>query len=310
MTGERPSGIRAGTALIVDIAGTVGLRTRMGDLEGGLHIRKLLDSIIACSRENGGHFIKSYGDDVLAIFEGDPVNAAARTAIRAQRLADQAGLQLYAGFHSGEIEFRETMGHPDALGLTVNIAARLHKLTEGAPGRIFLTEDAVSALAPDLRALAAPFGIRELKGIGSVSIWTLDWREKASADGTVFTLKSVTPVTLSTLVLRNGDREVTLGTDRSSGYIGRGENCALTLVDPQLRVSSNHLQLERSGGRWFVQDISRNGTWLRDGKSGDESQLPHGTKTMLPRSGTLSLGREFADDPAGRNAVRFEVCRD
>lgn len=309
MTTARPSELRQGTALIVDIAGTVGLRKQIGDVEGGLRIRQLLDAIIAASRERHGHFIKSYGDDVLAIFEKDPVVSAARTAIEAQRLADKAGLQLYAGFHSGEIEFRETMGHPDALGLTINIAARLHKLTEGAPGRIFMTEDAVSALPADLRSLSAPFGIRDLKGIGSVSIWTLNWREKSDA-GTVFTLKSVAPVTHSTLVLRNGKAEVTLGPDRNSGLIGRGETCTLKVTDPQLRISSSHLQLERSSGRWFVQDISRNGTWLRDAKGGEVTQLPHGTRTMLPKAGVLSLGRDFADDPKGKNSVSFEIFRD
>ena len=157
---ESPSAsqIRPCTALIVDIAGTVGLRTAIGDTEGGLRIRQLLDAIIGLSHKHGGEFIKSYGDDVLAIFEKDPVNSAARVAIAAQRLATNAGLQLYAGFHSGEVEFRETMGHPDALGLTVNIAARLHKLTEGAPGRIFIAVSMMSAcliVIPEMRFFVA-----------------------------------------------------------------------------------------------------------------------------------------------------------
>lgn len=310
MTLPLQSEVRRCTALIVDIAGTVGLRTRIGDEAGGKRIRELLDSIIACSRAHQGHFIKSYGDDVLAIFESDPVNSAAKVAIEAQRLAEAAGLQLYAGFHSGNVEFRETMGHPDALGLTVNIAARLHKLTEGAPGRIFITEAAVSALAKDLRARAAPFGIRDLKGIGSVSIWTLDWLEAAAVDGTVFTLKAATPVQASALVLRHGESKLSLEKEKMSCVIGRADTCDLQVIDPQLRVSSRHLQLERSAGRWFVNDISRNGTWLRDGKSGEENLLPHGVKTMLPRSGVLCLGCEFVDDANGSNSIQFEIYRD
>lgn len=304
------SEIRHCTALIVDIAGTVGLRASIGDVAGGIRIRELLDSIIATCHRHNGEFIKSYGDDVLAIFEKDAINSAAEVAIEAQQLATKAGLQIYAGFHSGEVEFRQTMGHPDALGLTVNIAARLHKLTEGAPGRIFITEDAVSALSPELRARAAPFGIRDLKGIGSVSIWTLEWRDETSISSTVFTLKSISPIQASTLLLRHGDAEVKLGTDRSTGVIGRAEHCILKLVDPQLRISSNHVQVERSSGRWFVQDISRNGTWLRDTKTGEDNLLPHGTRTMLPRAGVLCLGREFSDATAARNSVSFEIFRD
>ena len=66
------SEVRRCAALIVDIAGTVALRSQLGDDAAGRRIRKLLEAIIATSREYRGEFIKSYGDDVLAIFEHDP----------------------------------------------------------------------------------------------------------------------------------------------------------------------------------------------------------------------------------------------
>src|SRR5882724_8846879 len=124
--GERPgsgrnvevhanSEVRKCAALIVDIAGTVALRAQFGDDAAGRRIRTLLETIIATAHQHGGEFIKSYGDDVLAIFERNPIPSAATVAIKAQQLAQEAGLQLYAGFHFGEIEFRQTMGHPDAL---------------------------------------------------------------------------------------------------------------------------------------------------------------------------------------------------
>ncbi len=140
MSSEPSSEVRIATILIVDIAGTVGLRARIGDVEAERRIRDLLNTIIALCRARGGHFIKSYGDDVLAAFEGEAVEAAAEAAIAAQRASASAGLPLYAGLHSGPVEFRVTMGHPDAVGSTVSIAARLHKLTDDVPGRIHLLE--------------------------------------------------------------------------------------------------------------------------------------------------------------------------
>jgi len=302
-----PSQVRRCAVLIVDIAGTVALRSRLGDAAAGRRIRSLLEAVVAVSREHRGEFIKSYGDDVMAIFDKDPLASAARVAVAAQRLAQQAGLQLYAGFHGGEVEFRQTMGHPDALGLTVNFAARLHKLTEGAPGRIFMAEESMQALPVELRAFASRYGVRDLKGIGQVGVWTLDWEEAATTTATVFSSRDDEAGSAPALLLRHGASEVRLPADDKSCVVGRGKDCTLRVPDPEPRVSSTHLLFEFTAGRWFVQDISRNGTWLRDGKTGEEGRLPNCKQATLPRTGLLCLGRSFADDPEGRFTVCFAV---
>jgi predicted component of type VI protein secretion system len=78
--------------------------------------------------------------------------------------------------------------------------------------------------------------------------------------------------------------------------------------DPEPRVSTAHLQLEHTATGWFVQDISRNGTWLRDRSTGEERQLPHISRIMLPRAGELCLGRPFAGDPRREFTVGFEAA--
>src|SRR5687767_9365475 len=143
------------TVLIVDIAGSVALRKNAGEAEAGRVIQTLIADMIAVARERGGFFIKSYGDDVLTTFEGpDQAGNAAQAAIEAQRLAENAGLQLYAGLYAGPVEFSETMGHPVATGQSVNLAARLHKLTEDAPGRIFVSAEFVKMLPLELQGEA------------------------------------------------------------------------------------------------------------------------------------------------------------
>jgi adenylate cyclase len=299
--------VRRCAALIVDIAGTVALRSQLGDAAAGVQIRQLLEAIIAAAREHGGDFIKSYGDDVLATFQRDAVASAARVAIRAQQLAQAAGLQLYAGFHAGDVEFRQTMGHPDAIGLTVNIAARLHKLTEGAPGRIFLVEESLAGLTPDLRSRATPYGVQDLKGIGPLPIWTLEWRDDGAV--TRVTVPASRPAEPQSLELRHADASLRIEAPRRSFAVGRSKECALCVPDPEPRVSSQHLLFEFSAGRWFVQDISRNGTWMRDETTGVESVLPRGRQLALPARGTLSLGRAAADDPDGHFRVSFVIAR-
>ncbi|HKY91433.1 MAG TPA: adenylate/guanylate cyclase domain-containing protein, partial [Nevskiaceae bacterium] len=167
------------TVLIVDIAGSVALRKQAGEAEAGRIIQGLIHDMIEAARDRGGFFIKSYGDDVLTTFEGpDQAENAAEAAIEAQRLADKAGLQLYAGLYAGPVEFTDTMGHPVATGQAVNLAARLHKLTEDAPGRIFVPADFVKRLPDELKREASPFGMRQIKGFGALDVWTIAWRER------------------------------------------------------------------------------------------------------------------------------------
>lgn len=299
------------TVLIVDIAGSVGLRKRSGEAEAGRVIQKLIEDLIAAAQRHGGFFVKSYGDDVLTTFEGpDQHESAAEAAIEAQRIAEKAGLQLYAGLYSGPVEFGETMGHPVAMGQAVNLAARLHKLTEDAPGRIFVAADFVRRLPLELQRVASPFGVRQIKGYGAIEVWTLAWRERP----VTITVLSSRPGTLTdpsgamrphTLVLQHQGRQLDVSSEGAACVLGRGTECALQIPDPEPRISSRHLIVEFTVGLWMAHDISRNGSWMRDDRTGEDVVLRPGAKAQLPSHGKLCLGRSFADDPEGRYTVTF-----
>ncbi|WP_428383971.1 adenylate/guanylate cyclase domain-containing protein [Nevskia ramosa] len=295
--------------LIVDIAGSTKLRSEIGELAAGRQIHHLLDSIIAAARDRGATFIKAYGDDVLAVFEQDQVAATAEIAIKAQRLASEVGLRLYAGFHFGPVQFRLTDGHPDAVGQTINFVARLHKMAEDAPGQIFLLEESLSQLPHALRTQAMPFGNRSLKGLGKFNVWTLGWQSQNAPTATVFAAERETAISSTTLHLRHGDNTLTCLSHDRKKLIGRGNTCDIFVPDPELKVSSTHATIECIDDCWFLQDISRNGTWLREGTAGKETLLPYCQKMTLPASGSLSVGRPFADDPAGVFTLKFEISR-
>ena len=306
---EGPPQIRQGVVLIVDIAGNVGLHTQFGEAAASRRIRHLLDGVIQEVRARGGVFIKSYGDDVVAVYEAANLAAAAETAIRAQRLAEQAGLQLYAGLHGGPLQFGETMGHLMVLGQTVNFAARLHKLTEDAPGQIFLTEDSVLALPEPLRERAARYGRRLLKGLGTFSIWTLEWREADSRTSPRTEFVATDTAAARALLLRHAGGLLRLEPDGRPCILGRDAACTVQVADPLSRVSSRHLVLQSADGHWLAQDISRNGSWLR--RDGAEPELlPYCIKASLPPAGSLCLGRPFADDPEGRCSLGFSIGGD
>lgn len=293
--------------LIVDIAGSVKLRSELGELAAGRQIHHLLDTLITAARNRGASFIKAYGDDVLAVFEQDQLAATAELAMQAQRLAADVGLRLYAGFHFGPVQFRLTDGHQDAVGQTINFVARLHKLAEDAPGQIFLLEECLAQLPDALRALVMPFGSRSLKGLGKFNVWTLGWQSQDAPTATVFAAERSTATSSTVLSLRHGQTALTFFSHDRKKLIGRGSSCDLTVSDPELKVSSTHATIECIDDCWFLQDISRNGTWLRDGTEGRESLLPYCQKMTLPATGSLSIGRSFADDPAGLFLLNFEI---
>lgn len=303
--------IRNCTVLIVDVAGSVALHTRAGEEEAGRRIKKLLQDIITIARHNGGTFLKSYGDDVLATFEGHQqgASAAAETAIEAQRCADAAGLPLYAGLCAGPVEFGETMGHPVANGQTVNLAARLHKLVEDAPGRIFLPAELVGMLPLDLQNEASPFGARKLKGYGTMEVWTLAWRT-ASATVTFVPAKhdpERAPMQERVFMLLHHARRFELRASDGPAVLGRSAECSLQVSDSEPRISSRHMIVEMEAGLWMAHDISRNGSWIRDDRSGEAFALLPGSKVQLPACGSMCLGRSFKDDPAGAYVVRFAL---
>lgn len=296
------------TVLIVDIAGSVALRTDQGDAEATRCVRALLERIIGVLRDNGGTFVKSDGDDVLATFEGvdQGIAAAADTAIETQRVAQAADLQLYAGLCAGPVEFGHTLGYPVALGQTVNLAARLHKLTENVPGRIFLPRDLAEKLPADLHALAARFGPRMLKGWGEMDIWTLEWRELNPTRTHVPTQTGWRTVRAADCKLEHAGKVQRLSEGAGAALLGRGADCTLRVVDPDARVSSRHLILECEHGRWTARDVSRNGAWLHDAATLEVQRLAPGVRSALPRAGVLCLGRPFAEDPQRRFQVVFD----
>lgn len=309
MDESEPQALRSGevrdcAVLITDIAGAVELRSRLGD-PAGARIRGILDAIIAAARARGGIFIKSYGDDILAVFEREPLAAAAEVAVQAQLLAEASGLRLYAGLHAGPVEFFDSEGRIDVMGQAVNIAARLHKLIDDVPGNIFLAAESVAQLPAEQKARATRFGRRRLKGIGPVEVWTLNWRPDAELDTTMSFGERTGAWTAQALNLRLGQQMLGLPPDAVRRSVGRAAGCTLCVPDAERRVSSTHLLLEFLDGRWFAADVSRNGTWLKE--RDNVLRLPPGRQFLLPRTGALCLGRPFGQDEGGCFTLEFHL---
>jgi class 3 adenylate cyclase len=103
-----------------------------------------------------GNLVKSTGDGILATFDGP--GRAVRCALALGTAAEQIGLPLRAGLHTGEIEIRGK----DIGGIAVHAAARV--MAQSQP-----TEVLVSRVVTDLVAGAglkfSERGSHELKGL-------------------------------------------------------------------------------------------------------------------------------------------------
>ncbi len=107
------------TVLFTDIVGSTERARQVGDRRWG----ELLDAHDRLARELvgrfGGRLVKSTGDGVLATF--DRPGRAIRCATALRDGLRGIGIQIRAGLHTGEVQFRGT----DVGGIAVHIAARV-----------------------------------------------------------------------------------------------------------------------------------------------------------------------------------------
>ena len=144
------------TVLFTDIVDSTRSAAAMGDqawrqsLDNHDHLAKQMVD------KHRGNLVKSTGDGILATFDGP--GRAVRCALALGTAAQQIGLPLRAGLHTGEIEIRGK----DIGGIAVHAAARV--MAQSQP-----TEVLVSRVVTDLVAGAglkfAERGSHELKGL-------------------------------------------------------------------------------------------------------------------------------------------------
>jgi type VI secretion system protein len=137
-------------------------------------------------------------------------------------------------------------------------------------------------------------------------------------------------MTLNVIIIRYPKGAAVKDTRRTfgeqGGTIGRGQENFWTLEDPERYLSTRHMQISCGGGRYFLTDLSTNGTFL----NGSAEPIGKGSRVELKDGDTFSLGdyefrvelrrpdRQpadpafdaggFADDPFGPVPAPFGVA--
>ena len=151
-----PSDRVLATILFLDIVGSTERVAALGDAVW----RNLLERYYALARRElvayAGVEVDTAGDGLLARFDG-PARAI-RCARAIRRAANDLGLELRAGVHTGEVELAGTA----IRGIAVHIASRIASLA--GPGEVY-TSSTVRDLVAGSGIAFADRGVHTLKGI-------------------------------------------------------------------------------------------------------------------------------------------------
>ena len=144
------------TVLVTDIVDSTRLASGVGDKRWRDKLSAHEASAREAIRELGGRTVKWTGDGVMAIFDG-PARAV-HCAHEIIERARQAGLEVRAGLHTGEVELVDD----DIAGIAVHIAARVGALAQ--PGEVLVSRTVKDLMAGSDVAFADR-GMHELKGL-------------------------------------------------------------------------------------------------------------------------------------------------
>ena len=152
------------TVLFTDIVAS----TERARQEGDRRWRELLDRHDAAARQvverEGGEMVKTTGDGILAVFESPGPAIAGARALRDELRA--VGIDIRAGLHTGEVEYRGA----DLGGIGVHIAARI--MDAAGPGEILVSRT-VRDLVAGSDVVLEDRGTRPLKGVGDWQVFAV-----------------------------------------------------------------------------------------------------------------------------------------
>jgi len=273
---------------------------------GSANARK---EIADAMQKAGGRVLNGEGGSLVAIFtNGDAApSACLQAAIECQLVARSHGIAARAGASCGPLSMGDASGGANIEGACLAMAARLHDLAPESAGRILVDGATVDYLAFGLRSLCRTMGSREIGGAGTTEVYSLDWTQDAlSAPARV---EDATPpagaegrnLAVSVGRIRHVFKP---GDSKKDAKVGRSATLC-TLVLAADIVSGVHAELSHESGEWFLTDMSRHGTWLRQAESGEAVHV-HGSRVQLAAKGSMCLGRPFAADPQGATTLEFE----
>ncbi len=287
------------TVVFADLTGSTGIFEALGNAKATQAVTRLTDWLGKVCVARGGTVVKNLGDGVLMVFSRN--SDAVEAVIEMQRLhteriktwPEKLKMRLQVGLARGEVI--EQAG--DYFGDTVNVASRLSDLS--GPDQILGTETVIDSLPDDTLVRFRSLGAMDIRGRNeSCAVYRVEWQNEVLSD--FFTVPAVlTPTPLNPAAPQGGSIEMswldvsaTFASTQLPIHIGRVADAQFVVNDP--RVSRLHAKIMWRAGKFYLEDVSSYGSWVRF-SSGDAIVALRRQECVLLGGGEIALGAPFED---------------
>lgn len=288
------------TVVFADLTGSTGVFESLGNAKATQAITRLTQWIGKVCMAQGGQVVKTLGDGVLMVFTDN--TAAIESVTEMQRVhseriktwPDKLKMHLQVGMARGEVIEQSQ----DYFGDAVNVASRLSDLS--GPDQILATDVVIDSLAPDSLVRFRSLGAMDIRGRNETcNVYRVEWQNEVLSD--FFTVPA--PLNLSPFAAKGTpqlgsislswlDVEEGFTSEQLPAHLGRDADAQFVVNDP--RVSRLHAKIMWRAGKFYLEDVSSYGTWVRFA-GGDAIIALRRQECVLLVEGEIALGAPFED---------------
>ena len=287
------------TIVFADLTGSTGMFEALGNAKATQAITRLTEWLGKVCVARGGKVVKNLGDGVLMVFthSTDAIDAASEMQrLHTERIKtwpDNLKMHLQIGMAQGEVI--EQAG--DFFGDAVNLASRLSDLS--GPDQILASYAVINQLPADTLVRSRNLGAMEIRGrVENCMVHRIEWQSEVLSD--FFTVPagfgkspaSSSAPQVGSIALAWLDVEATFTSTELPIHLGRVVEAQFVVNDP--RVSRLHARITWRAGKFYLEDVSSYGTWVKFSGSADVVALRR-QECVLMVSGEIALGAPFED---------------
>ncbi len=300
------------TVVFADLTGSTGIFESLGNTKATLAITSLTQWIGKLSAAHGGRVVKYLGDGVLMVFADNA--KAVGAVIEIQRLHQQRTgdwpQHLRMGLQIGMARGKIVEQGGDCFGDAVNLASRLSDLS--GREQIFATGAVIDQLDPSKNATTIRsicLGELDIRGRSEACVvYKIEWQSEVMSD--LMTVRAALGefpdsrefVALPEIELSWRDTQTAFTQEQLPVFLGRDSKAKFVVKDP--RVSRRHANIEYRAGKFYVEDVSSYGTWVRFSDTMAVVALRR-QECLLMGDGEIALGAPFEDVTVP--TVRFKL---
>ncbi len=298
------------TVVFADLTGSTGVFESLGNAKATKAITRLTQWIAKVCALHEGYVVKNLGDGVLMVFPEnmDAVNAVIEMQrLHRERIRDwpeALKMSLQIGLASGEIVEQEG----DCFGDAVNIASRLSDLS--GPEQILATSGVVEQIGRTSAIRTQCLGALDIRGrTEACVVHRIEWQTDVKTDFLTIPASFASPVAgrnspvwVPTIELSWLDVQTSFTQNQLPLSLGRDSGNGFVVEDP--RVSRRHAIIEYRAGKFYLEDTSSYGSWVRFSDSSAVLALRR-NECVLMVGGEIALGAPFEDFTVPTVSFRF-----